>query len=263
MPLAKPAVMHPMTNVDAAYSALLNRTPTMPAEEQAEVAARYARARDPRDAERLVLGNLRLVVKLARALGPHRADLMDLVQEGNAGLAHAVKRFDPRRGVKLTTYAVFWIRAYMMRYLMATSRMVSFASTRDGRRRFFARRLPAPDRSLDARAGRDDDGDVPSGTRLLDLLPDDEGNRPDVRCEAHEVQARLQSAIDGFRPTLDRREREICELRVLRDEPARLEDLGRRFAISGERVRQLEARVRFGLRAHVARALGEPKQAVA
>jgi len=254
--------MHPMTNVDAAYAALLNRNPTMPSEEQAEVAARYARTHDPRDAERLVLGNLRLVVKVARALGPHRADLMDLVQEGNAGLAHAVKRFDPGRGVKLTTYAVFWIRAYMMRYLMATSRMVSFASTRDGRRRFFAHKLPGPDRSLDASASHDD-GDAPSRSRLLDVMADDEGNRPDVLCEGREVQARLERAIDAFRPTLDRRAREICELRLLRDEPARLEDIGRRFAISGERVRQLEARVRFDLREHVARALGEPERAVA
>jgi RNA polymerase sigma-32 factor len=263
MPLAQPIVMHPMTNVDARYAALLNRTPTMPPEEQAEVAARYARTRDPRDAERLVLGNLRLVVKIARAFASHGGDLMDLIQEGNAGLAHAVKRFDPGRGVKLTTYAVFWIRAYMMRYVMSTSRMVSFASTRDGRRRFFAHRLPGPDRSLDARAGHDDEGEARGHSTLLDVLPDDEANRPDVRCEEREVQARLQRAIDGFRPTLDRREREICELRLLRDEPARLEDLGRRFSISGERVRQLEARVRFGLRAHLARALGEPKQAVA
>src|SRR5689334_22120120 len=145
-------------NLDESYARTLERIPIMPAGEQAVLAARYARTHDRRDADRLVLGNLRLVVKIARELGPHRNDLMDLVQEGNAGLTHAVSRFDPRRGVKLTTYAVWWIRAYIMRHLMATSRMVSFASTREGRRRFFDRTLPAPERSLDAPAYSDDSG---------------------------------------------------------------------------------------------------------
>jgi len=235
----------------------------MSAAEQAALAARYARTRNPRDAERLVLGNLRLVVKIARELGPYRADLMDLIQEGNAGLTCAVKRFDPGRGVKLTTYAVWWIRAFIMRHLMATSRMVSFASTREGRRRFFLRDLPGPDRSLDARGSKDDEGGSAPGRALLDVLADDEDDRPDVRCEENEYRARLHRAVDGFRPTLDKRGRGILEMRLLRDEPALLKDVGKRFAISGERVRQLETRVRNDLRRHVAGALGEPERAVA
>ena len=95
--------------LDDHYSRLLARTPPMPAEEQQTLAERYVRGRDRRDAERLITGNLRLVVKIARELGgKDRGDLMDLVQEGNAGLTHAVSRFDPRRGVKLTTYAAWW-----------------------------------------------------------------------------------------------------------------------------------------------------------
>lgn len=249
-------------NLDDSYARSLDRLPTMPAAEQAEVAARYARTRDPRDADRLVLGNLRLVVKIARALGGHRADLMDLVQEGNAGLTHAVKLFDPGRGVKLTTYAAWWIRATIMRHLMTTSRMVSFASTREGRRRFFDRTLPGPDRSLEARGPRDDGGSGPRRA-LLDVLADDDDNRPDVRYEEHEYRARVQRAVDGFGPTLDKRGRGIFEMRLVRDEPAHLATVGRRFAISGERVRQLEARVRTDLRRHVAGALGEPERAVA
>jgi RNA polymerase sigma-32 factor len=227
------------------------------------VAARYARTRDPRDAEQLVLGNLRLVVKIARDLGPHRRDLMDLVQEGNAGLTHAVHRFDPRRGVKLTTYAVWWIRAYVMRHLMATSRMVSFASTREGRRRFFARTLPGPDRSLDTPARNARTGDRTAGRSHLDLLKDDDGNRPDVRCEEIEYRARLGEAIDAFRPTLDDRRRGVFETRLLCETPARLKDVGKRFGVSGERVRQLEGRVRRDLRNFMAAALGEPALAVA
>ena len=98
--------------LDEHYSRLLARTPTMPAAEQQALAERYVRSRDRRDAERLVLGNLRLVVKLARELGGgYRGDFMDLVQEGNAGLTQAVERFDPTRGSKLSSYAALWIRA--------------------------------------------------------------------------------------------------------------------------------------------------------
>ena len=250
-------------NLDETYARTLDRIPIMPAAEQAEVAARYARTRDPRDAERLVLGNLRLVVKIARDLGPHRADLMDLVQEGNAGLTHAVHRFDPRRGVKLTSYAVWWIRAYIMRHLMATSRMVSFASTREGRRRFFARALPGPDRSLDSPGQHERQGDRVPGRSRLDLLTDDDGNRPDVRCEETEQRVRIREAIDGFRPTLDKRGRGIFETRLLSEKPARLRDVGKRFGVSGERVRQLEIGMRRDLRNFMATALGEPERAVA
>jgi RNA polymerase sigma-32 factor len=250
-------------NLDDSYARTLERVPIMSAAEQAEVAARYARTRDPRDADRLVLGNLRLVVKIARDLGPHRRDLMDLVQEGNAGLAQAVRRFDPGRGVKLSTYAAFWIRAYIMHYLMATSRMVSCASTREGRRRFFDRTLPAQDCSLDAPARRDRDGDRVAGRPFGELIADDDSVRPDVRCEEREVQTRIRRTVAAFRPTLDERRRAILDMRFLRDEPARLEDVGKRFAVSGERVRQLEARVRRELSRFMAAALGEPARAVA
>jgi RNA polymerase sigma-32 factor len=250
-------------NLDDSYARMLDSIPTMPADAQAEVAARYARTRDPRDADRLVLGNLRLVVKIARELGPHRDDLMDLVQEGNAGLTQAVKRFDPKRGVKLTSYAVWWIRAYIMRHLMSTSRMVSFASTREGRRRFFDRSLPGPDRSLEARGRHEDDGGALPGRTLLDVLADEDGNRPDVCYEEREYEAQVHRAVEGFRPLLDRRGREIFDARLMREQPARLEAIGKRFAISGERVRQLEARLRLGLRTHLAGALGEPERAAA
>jgi RNA polymerase sigma-32 factor len=248
--------------LDPSYARTVDNIPTMPAAEQAMVAARYARTRDPRDAERLVLGNLRLVVKIARELGPHRHDLMDLVQEGNAGLTHAVQRFDPTRGVKLTSYAAWWIRATIMRHMMATSRMVSFASTREGRRRYFDRSLPGPDQSLDERGRRQRDGGSLPGS-LLDRLADDDANRPDLRYEEREYDVRLQQALHAFRPTLDERGRGIFDLRLLRERPARLADVGKRFAVSGERIRQLEARVRGDLRSFVAGALGEPERAAA
>ena len=248
-------------NLDESYARILARHPTMPADEQATIAERYARTHDPRDADRLVLANLRLVVKIARELGPRRSDLMDLVQEGTAGLVHAVHRFDPGRGVKLTSYAAWWIRACITRHIMTTTSMVSTASTREGRRRFFDRTLPGPDRSLDAPVRREDGDD--SIRARVDLIADDDANRPDVRCEEHEYQQRLRDVVAAFRPTLDARERGIFEMRLLREKPARLSDVGKRFAVSGERIRQLESRVRRDLRTFVARSLPEREPAAA
>jgi RNA polymerase sigma-32 factor len=238
--------------LDDHYTRLLTRTPTMPAAEQQALAERHARTGNRRDAERLVLGNLRLVVKLARELGGgYRGDLMDLVQEGNAGLTHAVERFDPKRGAKLSTYAALWIRAYIMRYLMDTSRIVRHTSTREGRRRFFARTLPGADVSLDAPVRHEHDGAWDQAGSMLDSLPDDDESRPDVLFEKREYIARVRAAVDAFPETIDKRGNTILKMRTLSEKPARLADVGRRLAISGERARQLEARVLTGLRAFI------------
>jgi RNA polymerase sigma-32 factor len=235
--------------LDEHYNRLLAKNPTMPAAEQQALAERYARTGDRRAAERLVLGNLRLVVKLARELGGgYRGDLMDLVQEGNAGLTHAVERFDPRRGVKLSSYAALWIRACIMRYLMDTNRIVRHTSTREGRRRFFDRTLPGVDVSLDAPARHERDGAWDRTGSLVDNLPDEDDSRPDVLFEKREYLARVCEAVDEFPRTLDKRGGTILKMRALREKPARLADVGRRLSISGERVRQLETRVLSGLR---------------
>ena len=237
--------------LDPSYRRLLASIPTMTAADQSAAAARYAATRDPRDADRLVLGNLRLVVKIAYELGAHhRGDVMDAIQEGNAGLTHAVRRFDPKRGVKLSSYASWWIHAYIKRHLMQTSRIARFASTREGRRRYSDRTLPGPDISLDAPVRRrSDHGSAP--TPLLDVFVADDQDRPDVRVEEHEYRSTLQRAVAAFRPRLDARARGVLDMRLLRDEPARLADVGKRFGISGERARQLETRVRDGLRSFV------------
>jgi RNA polymerase sigma-32 factor len=204
---------------------------------------RYARTRDRRLAERLVLGNLRLVVKVARRLGAgNQDDLMDLIQEGNAGLIHAVERFDPARGVKLSSYAVWWIRAFIIRQIMESSRMVRFSSTREGRRRFFARTLPEPDVRLDAAPG------------LAQRLAAEERYRPDVIVESREQAAAVRRALASFRATLDPRRRVILGARLLSERPPPLRVLARRFGVTGERARQLERETVARLRAYVARA---------
>lgn len=247
--------------LDPAFTRALARTPIMPADQQQALAERYARTRDPRDAQRLVLGNLRLVIKIVHDLaGDCRGDAMDLVQEGNAGLAHAVQRFDPKRGVKLSSYAAWWIRAYVLRHLMSSSRIVHFSSTREGRKSFFAGTLPGPDRSLDTPARRNDD--EPSRP-MLSLLVADEAERPDVQCEEREYQLRLRRAIADFQPRLDKRERVIFDARFGRDKRLKLTDVGRRLAISGERARQIEGDILTNLRGFVSKQLNERGRAAA
>src|SRR6185436_15332928 len=102
---------------------------------------------------------------------------------------------------------------------------------------------------------RERHGDWMAGHAGVDLLADDDDRRPDVRCEENEYQERLHQAVTAFRPTLDARGRGIFDMRLLRDKPARLADVGKRFAVSGERIRQLEFRVRNDLRSFVARSL--------
>ena len=244
--------------LDPSYAQMLARTPLMPADEQQSVAERHARTRSPSDAQRLVLGNLRLVLKIVRDLGGHRPrETMDMVQEGNAGLAYAVQRFDPKRGVKLSSYAAWWIRAYVLRYLMDSARIAHFSSTREGRKRFFAGTLPGPDRSLDAPAAPRGDGDG-DPRPMWNVLAGDEQDRPDVVVEEREYQERVRRAIADFEPTLDERQRTIFEARLLGDKPPRLADVGRRWAISAERTRQIERQIMDNLRGFVTRTLDSP-----
>jgi RNA polymerase sigma-32 factor len=236
--------------VDRRYSLALRGLPVLPADEQQRIARRYARTRDPADARRLVEGNLRLVVTIAQQMGgARRADLMDLVQEGNAGLMQAVERFDPARGVKLATYAGWWIRCFIMRHLMESSRIVRFASTREGRRRFFARALPPPDAPLDAAVGHEGGRAAANGRRIGERFAAPDDCRPDVRVEEHELIARVTAALSALGATLaDERACVILRDRLASDHPARLKDLAGRFHVTPERARQLEQEVIARLR---------------
>jgi RNA polymerase sigma-32 factor len=240
-------------SVDRLYSRTLNAAPTLSADEQHELARRYARDRDPRDARRLMLANLKLVVSIANSMsGAWHPDAMDLVQEGNAGLIVAIERFDPARGTKLATYAGFWIRAFIMRHLMESGRMVRSTSTREGRRRFFDRALPR-DLSLDAPIGHGGAAKA-SGPSFLDSVPADAESRPDVAAETREEHERLRAAVSALEQTLTARERVILKSRLLCDSPEPLRQLGPKLSLSGERVRQLEQHMLDRLRVLVASA---------
>jgi RNA polymerase sigma-32 factor len=224
------------------YSRDLARVPTMPPAEQHALAVRYAATHDAALARRLVTGNLRLVVKIARELGARRENYLDLVQEGNAGLMRAVERFDPARGVKLSTYAAWWIRAFILRHLMEQCHAVRAGSTREGRRRFFDGTLAA-DVSLDEPLTSAEGGI----TRLDTLVAPDE-LRPDVQVERHQTATTVARLVGSFAATLDRRGRTIVKRRLLQDQPSTLGDIAQRFSISRERARQVEKQLVTALR---------------
>jgi RNA polymerase sigma-32 factor len=232
-------------------------------DEQLVLARRYRRTGDRKLEERLVRSQIRLVAKLARQLGRAR-DRDDLIQEGCIGVLHAVRQFDPSRGVRLSTYAAWWIRAYQLRWQVANHRLVRVGKTALQRRVFFEGR--ALRRRLDA-AG-------------LDAAPDELARRMGVNAErldrdlrsidAREVgvdpslpqpapgaEERLAQAeteklvadeVRQFVAGLDGRSRTIVRARWLEEEPMTLREMGRRLGVSRERVRQLEGRLLEELR---------------
>ena len=121
----------------SAYMHSLRNHPVLSREEEHELAAHYAKTQEPSAARKLITANLRLVVKIAQEYRRAHRNLLDLIQEGNVGLIQAVQRYDPFRGVKLSTYAAWWIRAYILKFILANWRMVRIGTTQAQRRLFF------------------------------------------------------------------------------------------------------------------------------
>jgi RNA polymerase sigma-32 factor len=260
-------------------SAYLNRIDQynlLTPEEERRLAMRWRRFRDHESAERLVTGNLRFVVKIAFEYRTYGVRLLDLIQEGNLGLLVAVDRFDPSRGVRLTTYAVWWIRAYIQEYIRRSWSMVRFGTTRAEQRCFYRLRRERqrlernggkadPDRlasalgvstqeleAIESRITRRDmslddaaylDTDETRGDRIADERPGPESTFAD-----EELQHRAHDEIHQALESLDARERDILYRRYLAAKPATLKEIGAMFGISRERVRQLEARAMAKLR---------------
>src|SRR5262245_64468669 len=121
----------------AAYMAEIRRIPLLTREEEDALARKFAATGDPELARRLVTANLRLVIKIAHEYRQAHRNLLDLVQEGNIGLMQAVRKYDPYRGVKLSSYAAWWIRAYILKFILNNWRMVKLGTTQAQRRLFF------------------------------------------------------------------------------------------------------------------------------
>ena len=256
------------------YMSETRRYPLLTAEEEHDLAVKLVEHGDTSSARKLIEANLRLVVKIAYEYRRAHRNLLDLVQEGNIGLIQAVGKFDPYRGVKLSSYAAFWIRAYILKFILNNWRLVKIGTTQAQRKLFFnlrkerekleqlgfqpssallaekldvpekdviemERRLAAPEASLDAPMGSGDD----DGTRTrLDFLPS-EDIRPDRAVANNEFAQLLKSKLETFAQTLEGREQTIFRERWLSEEPLTLQELGDRYNVSRERARQLEKRV--------------------
>jgi len=269
-----------------AYLSEVQRHPLLTPDEEHELATRYAQTGDVKAAARMVTANLRLVVKIAYEYRRAYRNLMDIVQEGNIGLMQAVKRYDPYRGVKLSTYAAWWIRAYILRYIVNNWRLVKLGTTQTQRKLFFnlnkekqrlaqmgidptsselARRLDVPESEvvdMDRRlSGNDLSLDAPVGDSegrslsRVDTLPSG-GRGADDMLAGAEIDDMVRGKLVAFEKTLAGKDVDIFRDRFMADEPVTLQEIGDRYGISRERVRQLEKRLQDRLRAYLQGELG-------
>jgi RNA polymerase sigma-32 factor len=256
-------------------------------EEEHRCASEYVKTREPSLAERLVVANMRLVVLIARGYRHANCELGDLVQEGNRGLMHAVERYDPDRGIRLSSYAAWWIRAYIMKFTLSNWRLVKAGTTQGQRRLFFGLRkarsklacmgLEADGAQLAALlnvkehdlaallerfAGDETSLDTPvqsSGgpTSIGESLSAAPTSRPDVWLEASEFDELLRAKLKVFGDALEGREADIFRRRLLSEEPDTLASLAAAFGVSRERTRQVERQLKKRIRHYLADELGD------
>ena len=261
------------------YLADIRRYKVLSREEEHDLAVEYKEYGNVEAAYKLVTANLKLVVMIAREYQRSFKNLLDLIQEGNMGLMEAVKNFDPYRGVRFPSYAVWWIRAYIIRYVINNWRMVKLGTTQAQRKLFFnlqkekdrleregfvagsklladrlgvkekeivemQQRLGASDLSVDTplRDGED--------STMLDVLQSGAATAEDVVADA-EFRSVVGVRIREFGAALKDKDRLIFDHRLLAEDPMTLQEIGDRYGISRERVRQLENRVKRKLKAHL------------
>jgi RNA polymerase sigma-32 factor len=269
--------LHPgsLGNLDA-YITAVNRIPLLTAEEEVSLARRFKAQGDLEAAGKMVLSHLRLVVAVARNYLGYGLPHADLIQEGNIGLMKAVKRFDPERGVRLVSFALYWIKAEMHEYILRNWRLVKVATTKAQRKLFFNLRSMKPGHgtltqdevenmaaALDVRPQDvvEMETRLAGGDIALEARPEETEDEfapiaylADSTSEPTEVLARRNRDVlqgEGIRDALgglDSRSRRIVEARWLDEDPdgnvgtATLHDLAKEFGVSAERIRQIEAK---------------------
>ena len=260
----------------AQYMAEVRRYPLLTREQEQALAIRFRETGDKRAAEALVTSNLRFVVKVAAEYSKFGARLIDLVQEGNVGLMHAVREYNPYKGVRLITYAVWWIRGYIQDYLMRQYSMVRIGTTQSQRKLFY--RLQK-ERDLIASQGEEpstkllstrlgvSEADVESMTQRmsgrdvsLQTSVDDSGRTTLLDFEAsddvpvdeqignHEMLSLLHAGLEELMGSLNDREKELLQDRLLADEPMTLQEIGEKYGVTREAVRQMENRLMLKIR---------------
>jgi RNA polymerase sigma-32 factor len=254
------------------YLAEIRLYPMLEPQDELRLIQRWRESDDRRALEMLVGSHLRLVVKLAKGYAGYGLPVADLISEGNVGLMLAVERFEPQRGFRLSTYAVWWIRAQIQEHILRSWSLVRLGRTANQRRLFFnlrklKRKLsPQSDGDLhpeqadriakslrvsrtevlemDRRLAGDLSLNTPSGDGrqgLLDGLLDETQDQETRLAETSELLQRRKALVEAL-SVLDKRERRVFEARLMAEEPASLADLAIEFRVSRERVRQINER---------------------
>lgn len=267
------------------YIHWVNQIPMLTAEEEQELATKLSENNDLEAARKLVMSHLRLVVKIARGYNGYGLQQADLIQEGNIGLMKAVKRFDPKVGVRLVSFAIHWIRAEIHEFVLRNWRIVKIATTKAQRKLFFnlrkaakkrgwfseeevntvaqelnvsakdvrqmEQRLNAFDASFDALASDEDrDGGGVAAFSPAYYLEDHSSNLEHNYAEGEHAQQQMVDLHHAL-TTLDERSRDILYARWLSDEKQTLHDLAAKYDVSAERIRQLEKNAMQKLRASI------------
>src|SRR5580700_1243021 len=274
------------------YLSEIRKFPLLSLEDEYMFAKRWKEHEDPEAARRLITSHLRLVAKIAMGYRGYGLPVSEIVSEGNVGLMQAVKRFDPDKGFRLATYAMWWIRAAIQEYVLRSWSMVKLGTTAAQKKLFFNlrkakshigaieegdltpahatklanqlgvtekeltemnRRLSGPDSSLNAPLRSESENEWQDW--LADDAPDQE-----ARLAEREERGDRHDALTHALDALNERERDIIQERRLKDEPATLEELSQKYGVSRERVRQIEVRAFEKLQQQMKRALAEKRR---
>lgn len=276
-----------LTKFDALdlYLKEIARYPRLSHSEERSLAVSYIEKKDVEAARKLVVSNLWVVVKIAREYEAAARNLLDLIQEGNMGLMEAVKNFDPYKEVRFPSYASWWIKAYIIRYVIANWRLVKIGTTQAQRKLFFNLKRekekleregfsPTPKLLADRLSVRESDvvemeqrmgsSDVSVDTPLSDdsdstlhsVLPSPAPNAESLLSQ-RESKERIFDALREFSSKLTEREKIILEDRLLGEDKVTLQEFSDKFKLSKERVRQLETRIKEKLKVFLEERFGE------
>jgi len=252
------------------YLAEISKHPVLSREEEYELAEKIHKNKDIEAAQKMVISNLKLVVKIALEYYNTYLNILDLIQEGNVGLLHAVKKYNPYKGTKFSTYASFWIRAYILKYIMDSWSLVKIGTTQGQRKLFYRlnkekqklealgvfpapqllastldvteeevesmqKRLAYTDISLETPVHEEGDD------TLMDMIKT--GDNVEEIVTDREMDSMLSERVAEFKKDLNEKELFIFEHRIMTDESMTLQEIGEKFKISRERVRQIENKV--------------------
>lgn len=259
------------------YLAEVNRYPILSVDEEKQLVARYKKFHDREAAHRLVTASLRLVVKIAFEYRNAYQNILDLIGEGNIGLMKALQAYNPEKGARFSYYASWWIRAYILKYILDNFRLIKIGTTQAQRKLFFNlmkeknrmeqrgfdpgpkllagrlgvkpeevvemdQRLSRPEVSLDAPRGGAAEGRLPMEMLASDTVPADE------KLARAEFETGLFESLKEFGAALKDRDKVIFEERLVAEVPKTLQEIADRYGISKERARQLEERIKHNLK---------------